>query len=76
LASRKAMMVEGMRPRMPPPSMLRIVTSFPVDGGGCGTVVVSEAVAVPPWLSMTGVDERSGTKEFRKRSLLHLAALL
>lgn len=24
---------------MPPPSMLRIVMSFPVDGGGCGTVV-------------------------------------
>lgn len=47
LDSRKAMMVAGMRPRMPPPSMLRIVVSFLVDGGDCGTVVSAEAEAVP-----------------------------
>jgi len=42
------MMVAGIRPRMPPPSMLRIVMSFPVDGGGCGTV----AQFAVPLLSM------------------------
>lgn len=37
LDSRKEMMVPGMRPRTPPPSMLSTVISFPLDGGGvCG----------------------------------------
>jgi hypothetical protein len=51
LASRQAMMVAGMRPRMPPPSMLSTVMSRPCDGGGCCTVV--SAVAVVP-LAMVG----------------------
>jgi hypothetical protein len=38
------MMVAGMSPRMPPPSMLNTVTSFPVDGGGCGTSTVGLAM--------------------------------
>ena len=45
-------MVAGMRPRMPPPSMLRIVMSFPVDGGGCGTVAQLGVplLMLPMWL--------------------------
>ena len=33
------MMVAGMRPRMPPPSMLSTVISLPCDGGGASTAV-------------------------------------
>jgi hypothetical protein len=37
---------------MPPPSMLRIVMSFPVDGGGCGTVaqLAVPLLMLPMWL--------------------------
>lgn len=38
------MIVAGTRSRMPPPAMLRIVMSFPVDGA---VVVSVEAEAVP-----------------------------
>ena len=41
--SRQARMVAGMRPRMPPPSMLSTVMSRPWDGGG-HAIVASESL--------------------------------